>query len=71
MLGLIKVSSEQLGQTVVMITHNEEIARWRAGLSAWRMEGFAEAEKSVQMIKSAEVMPYDKGEQPKCHHISG
>ena len=26
-LGLIKVSSEQLGQTVVMITHNEEIAQ--------------------------------------------
>ena len=26
-LGLIKVSGEQLGQTVVMITHNEEIAQ--------------------------------------------
>ena len=26
-LGLIRVSSEQLGQTVVMITHNEEIAQ--------------------------------------------
>lgn len=26
-LGLIKVSSEQLGQTVAMITHNEEIAQ--------------------------------------------
>lgn len=26
-LGLIKVSGEQLGQTVVMITHNEEIAK--------------------------------------------
>ena len=26
-LGLVRVSSEQLGQTVVMITHNEEIAQ--------------------------------------------
>ncbi|ANU78588.1 hypothetical protein ADH70_005420 [Blautia pseudococcoides] len=26
-LGLIKVSSQNLGQTIVMITHNEEIAQ--------------------------------------------
>lgn len=26
-LGLLKVSSERFGQTVVMITHNEEIAQ--------------------------------------------
>ena len=27
MLGLLKVTSEKFGQTMVMITHNEEIAQ--------------------------------------------
>lgn len=33
-LGLIKISSQNLAQTIVMITHNEEIAQWQIGLSA-------------------------------------
>lgn len=28
-LSLLKVTSEKFGQTIVMITHNEEIARWQ------------------------------------------
>ena len=30
-LGLLKVTSKRFHQTIVMITHNEEIARWQTG----------------------------------------
>ena len=37
-LSLLKVTSDRFGQTVVMITHNEEIPRWQTGSYVSRME---------------------------------
>ena len=36
-LGLMKTSGERFGQTIVMITHNDEIAQMAGALSVWKM----------------------------------
>ncbi len=55
-LGLIKTSSERFGQTVVMITHNHEIAQMAAGLSVWKMGRSAEVARLMTKISNRKVI---------------
>ena len=62
-LGLIKVSSEQLGQTVVMITHNEEIAQMAGRiirLEDGRICGGGEVRAGDKVSGGGEVCAGDK-----------
>lgn len=62
-LGLIKVSSEQLGQTVVMITHNEEIAQMAGRiirLEDGRICGGGEVRAGDKVSGGGEVCADDK-----------
>lgn len=55
-LGLIKTSSERFGQTVVMITHNTEIAQMAAGSSGWKMGRSAEVARLMTKINNRKVI---------------
>ena len=38
-IGLLQMTNREFNQTIIMITHNEEIASWQTASSIWRTEG--------------------------------
>ena len=38
-MGLLKVAAKEFQQTIILITHDSDIARWRTGSCTSRMAG--------------------------------